>query len=259
MCGKCKNDDILKDIQSKIEVEHFKIHSFSKVKINVLDTECNNDKRLESENRYIIKFRTLYPYGLNDRVNNCSISSVKDNLCIYQNYLQCYTSDNTSKTNRVRSKSKNVGKYIDFRIFIEDIAKVCFNKSRLIKFIKGKIMGLKIRQAKVLFKLIDDFKFPNFHIKDLIIDLLKFKTKSNKSHVAAINFDSYLSIKFSHKFIDLLNIPRILQDNSVKHAFPVNDTYPKCSFKYSRTLGSIVYNYSSFGRNIDVSKIDEYP
>ena len=59
--------------------------------------------------------------------------------------------------------------------------------------------------------------------------------------------------------MDLLNIPHILHDNTVKKAFPITDTYPKCSFKYSRTLGSIVYNYSNFSKNIDVNNMDEYP
>ena len=139
-------------IQSKFEFEHFKIHPFKKAKIDILDIESDHNKRLELENKYIIKFKTAYPFGLNDRVNNTSVGSVKDNLCIYKNYF-----DNNSlsvpKTNRIRSKNRN-NRYIDMDIFMEEISNQSFDKPNMIKFIKNKILGLKINKAKLLIKFI---------------------------------------------------------------------------------------------------------
>ena len=132
-------------IQSKFGCEHFKIHSFSKVKIDILDIESDHNKRLELENKYIIKFKTAYPFGLNDRVNNTSVSCVKDKLCIYQNYFN-NNSLSTPKTNRIRSKNRT-NKYIDMELFLEEINNHSFNKSNAIKFIKSRILGLKDSKA----------------------------------------------------------------------------------------------------------------
>ena len=244
-------------IQSKFEFEHFKIHPFKKAKIDILDIESDHNKRLELENKYIIKFKTAYPFGLNDRVNNTSVGSVKDNLCIYKNYF-----DNNSlsvpKTNRIRSKNRN-NRYIDMDIFMEEISNQSFDKPNMIKFIKNKILGLKINKAKLLIKFIKNFKFKYSHIKDLVIDLLKFKTNYQNLDIDLNKFDSFLVIDFSHKYIDLLNIPQILHNQELLKAFPSKHTYPKISFKYSRTLGSIVFNYSQFCKNVRSENINDYP
>ena len=144
----CNSDTLNNNeyIQSKFEFEHFKIHSFSKAIIDILAIVSDHNKRLELENKYIIEYKTAYPFGLNDRVNNTSVGSLKDSVCIYQNYF-----DNNSlsipKTNRIRSKNR-INKFIDIEVFIDEIDNHCFNKPNLIKYVKNKILGLKINKAK---------------------------------------------------------------------------------------------------------------
>ena len=107
-------------------------------------------------------------------------------------------------------------------------------------------------------KNIQKHKFRYYLVKDIIIDLLKLKLGCNRIE-NVIKFDSYLVLNFSHKFLDLINIPLILYDQTLIKTFPVKDTYPKISFKYSKTLGSCVYNYSQFSQMIVTEEIDEYP
>ena len=143
----------------------------------------------------------------------------------------------------------------------ELLDEICINslsKPNFIKYVKGKILGLSRRKAEVLIKYLDTFKFNNPHIKDLIIDLIKFKTGKLKLDGNSTFFYSYLVIEFSHKFIDLLEIPQILHNKELIKTFPSKETYPKISFKYSPTLGSIVFNYAKFSKSL--STIDnEYP
>ena len=214
------------------------------------------NRRLELENECIIKYKTAYPFGLNDRVNNISISSVKDDLCIYKDI---FTSNfvATPRANRIRSKQRS-GKYIDFDRFMGEIEANSLNEKDLIKYIKGKLFELNKNKARFLVKIFHNYKFKYSLIKDLIIDLLKFKIGSNEID-NNYKFDSYLVLNFSHKFVDLLNIPQLLYDQQLINAFPVKDTYPKVSFKYSRTLGSLTYNYSQISKNIKAEEIDEYP
>lgn len=246
-----------KQNHKNIEFEHFNIHSFKNAKIEILDVESDHNKRLQLENMYIIKYQTAYPYGLNDRVNNCSIYSIQVNHCIFQNF---FMNDLSSvRTDRVRSLIKNRKTFINFEMLLEEINNQCMNKNNMVKYIKCKILGLRITQAKFLSKFIYNFKFKHIHIRDLIVDLLKYKLRTNKLDTDLNKFDSYLIIDFSHKYMDLLNIPQLLHNPSVKEAFPVKTTYPKISFKYSRTLGSIVYNYTKFSKNVRTEYINEYP
>ena len=82
LCNKVKSPDT--DIQNKYEYEHFKLHPFNRAKIRILDITDNYHTRLELENLYIIKYKTAYPYGLNDRVNNISVTAIKEETCIYK-------------------------------------------------------------------------------------------------------------------------------------------------------------------------------
>ena len=155
------------------------------------------------ENQFIIDFKTAYPYGLNDRVNNISVTSVKDKFCIYQSFFN-NNSMSIPKTNRVRSRIRN-NRYVDMNEFLDGVCNNCYNKSNFIKYVKGRILGLSRRKAKVLIQYLMTFKFTNFHIKDLIIDLAKFKTGKLRIDKDPAFFYSYLVIDFSHKYIDLLS------------------------------------------------------
>ena len=161
---------------SKYEFDHYKIHPFNKAVIDILCIEPDHERRLELENKFIVDLKTAYPYGLNDRVNNISVSSVKDNLCIYQSFFK-ENSMSVPKTNRVRSKNINK-RYIDMDLFLNDICIKSIGKSNFIKYVKGKILGLSRTKAKALIKFLQNFKFSNSHIKDLIVDLAKFRLRN---------------------------------------------------------------------------------
>ena len=246
-------------VQSKYEHDHFSIHCFSKIIIDILDVVPDHNKRLELENRYITLYKTAYPYGLNDRVNNISVTSIKDSVCIYDVIFNNVEPINP-RTNRVRSRNKNKGnRYIDFNVFLEDINDNCLSKTEFIKYVKGKILGLKRTKTKVLVRYVSKFNFKLSHVKDLVIDLIKYKLKCNVLDVSNNKFDSYLVIDFSHKYIDLLDIPQLLHDPSLVKSFPVKETYPKLSFRYSQTIGAVAFNYSQFSKNVNVEDINNYP
>ena len=116
LCNKVRNNST--DVQCEYEFEHFKMHPFKQAKINILDIIDDDNKRIELENFYIIKYKTVYPYGLNDRVNNVSITAVKDSSCIYKEVFSNIT--NNVQPFRMRSHSKR-NLYIDFNMFISDI------------------------------------------------------------------------------------------------------------------------------------------
>ena len=255
----CKSEvfSIDYNIQSKYEFDHFKVHSFSNIKIDILDIVPDNSKRLELENSYILKHKTAYPFGLNDRVNNLSVTSIKKNICIYKNIFD-NNNNNVQKNNRIRSKNR-CNKFIDFNVFLEEINDDSFKQNDMVKYLKGKILGLKKSKCKAIIEYVRNFKFKYSLIKDLIWDLLKFKLNEDILHTKPNEFKSYLVIDFSHKYIDLLNISQLLHDQNLINLFPVKETYPKVSFRYSPTIGSSIFNYVKFSKEVRVDDINNYP
>ena len=144
-------------------------------------------------------------------------------------------------------------------ILLNDICNNAFNKSNIVRYVKGKILGLSRTKVNILIKFLKSFDFDDTHVRDLLIDLAKFKTNKLNIDEDPTYFDSYLVVDFSHKYIDLINIPNLIQDQRLKEAFPCKETYPKISFRYSQTLGSISFNYAKFSKNINTHDIEEYP
>ena len=182
---------------------------------------------------------------------------MKSSTCIYKNF---FDKNNEQKTNRIRSKNKNNGsnRVLDFNVFLDEINDLSLKQKDIVKYIKGKVLGLKRSKCKAMIKYINDFKFKYILVKDLILDLLKFKLNDN--HLCPGNkFESYLIIDFSHKYIDLLNVTHLLQDPNLIQKFPVKDTYPKVSYRYSPTIGSNIFNYAMFSKEVRVGNINNYP
>ena len=61
-----------------------------------------------------------------------------------------------------------------------------------------------------------------------------------------------------HKYIDNLNISQILHSQELISCFPIKETYPNISFRYSQTLGSMAFNYVKFTKEIKVEDVDQY-
>ena len=117
LCNKVLSKDT--DIQNRYEFEHFKLHPFNHAKIKILDVIDDYNNRIELENLYIIKYKTVYPYGLNDRVNNISVTAIKNETCIHKEIFSNITFDATRSIRRRGSNKINM--YIDFNELVNDI------------------------------------------------------------------------------------------------------------------------------------------
>ena len=91
--------------------------------------------------------------------------------------------------------------------------------------------------------------------------MIKFKLKKQESFNVNPHdsFKSYLVIDFKHKYIDTLNMSQILHSQELMSCFPVKETYPTISFKYSQTLGSMSFNYVKFAKELIIENVEQYP
>ena len=149
--------------------------------------------------------------------------------------------------------------FIDFNRFLTDINDATLSNKNVVGYVKGKILGLKRSKARILVRYVKDFCFKYYLIKDLVIDLLKFKLNNTNWHdIPFKTFRSYLVVDFIHKYVDNLNLSQILHCQELISSFPVKETYPIISFRYSQTLGSMSFNYVKFAKEMRIEDIEQY-
>ena len=68
---------------------------------------------------------------------------------------------------------------------------------------------------------------------------------------------TYLGLEFSYKIYGFINISQFMYNPELVSTFPSKNTYPKISYKYTPTIGSITFNYSKLLKVTDDN--DNYP
>ena len=106
------------------------------------------------------------------------------------------------------------------------------------------------------------------HVTVLLTDLIAFKRKSsvfeeNKNNNVSRNASGYMSVLYHNKGIDMVNLPRILNNKYVRDAVPSivqNVTPPIVSFKYTKTIGGKIFNQKKVVEdlNVDIATSNMY-
>lgn len=232
-----------------IEYEHFQSHCFNNIKLYILDFVANLNDRLNLENYYIAKLHSLYPYGLNSSFNgNNFISNLK--CCIYEKLNLSYAYGKRRGC-RGRGKSKS---FINFPDYFKDINTMEFNSDN-IKALKIRVFSLKNSAIKFFIRNhLGNFSFKNETFKDVLLDLFKFKLKTNdllKFAKPPTNPIEFMIVNFQHKAYDNINFSNIFRINQA--SFPLGSLCRiKTVFKYSRNLKQIICNYNQNSKNINL-------
>lgn len=214
------------------EIAHFRLHDFENISIAILAVENDLKKRLILENNLILKFHSLFPYGLNTHLSHVDLDKIS---CIwsffgYSDFLK------TSRGKRGTHKfSKSINNIVP-SLWLANL-QCSFDSCLNVNIVKSKIFTLNSKNIKKINSILGTFKFSNSQFKGIVCDLVKFRLSNIKS------FDNllYFTIDFQQKSFSNLNISKILHDNL--NIFPIKNCKIIPSFKYCRTLGSILFNY----------------
>lgn len=68
------------------EIIHFRLYSFVKIQIEILDHVENQSDRLARENDFLLKFKFIYPYGLNTMLNHVDIKNIVNVYNLYDKF-----------------------------------------------------------------------------------------------------------------------------------------------------------------------------
>ena len=234
------------------ELKHFQKHSFEKANIYIVDFIQSEEERLLFENMYICKFKTIYPYGLNSIINVKNYSSIQ---CVYSmfNVFNLKTIKTRGSRGKGRSKQNN-DKAKDFCDFMNSIN---FKEVTIIniKNIKDKIFSMKNGVLRSFMKnQFCNFEFKNNQIKEIFIDLTKYKLKiDNINDIISKNNSvnkEYFVCKYENKLFDNINFNEILA--KCNPLFPLNKICNlNMAFSYGKSFKNIFCNYNYYSKSIN--------
>ena len=231
--------------KSTFELKHFNIHEFHNVKIQIIEQIVDEDLRLKSENFYILRFKTLYPYGLNTKLNHHPVNVD----CIYSLfssvYIPSFRYNRGKRGNHTNKALQNKYHNVIPAIILQDLYNL-FNANYCATYIKNVLFGLKFKILRKLQLAIQKFNCDNKQFIDLINDVLLYKIGEIKqTHTDK----AFFVFTFQQKSFDYLRMSLILDKH--KSDFPINYLKIIPTFKYTATIGKMLFNYRTVAQNLD--------
>lgn len=231
------------------EILHFQFHCFDKAKLIILYCESDLQKRLDLENYYICLTKSLFPYGLNSKLNgegpvNADIS------CIYKKFMVIGRKYPNTKTFRGKRGNKKNG-VADFKIDDFERKANLYISLLNINKIKSFIFHFKKSKLKWFVKNhLHKISFCSRLTEIIFLDLIKFRL--NISTIEQVlnstcQFD-YCVVDFLDKDFECLKIPKTLHD--LKYLLPTNNIKVSVAFRYCKPLRNLVCNYNYYSKNL---------
>ena len=213
--------------------------------------------RRKKETAWMLKLRTVFPYGLNDRIGNEHMAD-KGNSIICNQFppLKRYNKHTRARTKRKVSHSLLVDHFP--YIIMESIKS---NRRNTINLIRVLLANLPKSCYRKMGDTINDFllsKNDNFLFSHYFLAALDI-ISSHTWKPLSINKPKQLSkyrckINFSNKGIDFVNLPRILNSSEIMKLLPpfFNNKSPMVVFDLIKPIRSKIFNYKKTVQHLEV-------
>lgn len=255
--------NIINQTEGKVMLDHFKdFHNIADMIIKPIFM-CDKEFLRTRETFWIQELNTVFPYGLNNRIDINNIKDAYDHLK-YNNSKPIYTLFNEVKNNRTkkgsgRNRNANVQEEIVFSPsgFINDMINSV--QGNIHKHCRSALMTLQLDKIKSLFLFIS-FNIIDYHLllpynehliyvlKDICLyRLTKMKKEKTKSA-------HYIVLNFLHKNMDNIIIKKFLfsQQSIQRLPVPIHHLHNiGFTYKYTKTIRNIVTNYNYTVKNPD--------
>lgn len=257
-------------------LEHFtKVHNPSDMVIKAIEV-CSKNTIKEREQFWMKEINTAFPYGLNDRINAPQIKDAfkysKMNTTANHTIYETFHKSPSRRTKR-GGKSRNDNRIRNVEdVFIVDDFMNQFSTMLLVQdtfcfnFIRNKIMQLNLKNTKALFlhmsicinehnNLYTKYNSNQYtaNLTYLVRDISLYKLKAIYRKHTTPKPKNFLTLNFHGKIIDKINLQKYIYNKDVINLFPhvsdINIKTPSVSYKYSRTIRSIVTNYKQAIKN----------
>ena len=253
--GVCKNAKYCVNVVEKIDGD-------GRLKDGKIDLDMATYRR-KKEKEWMLKLRTAYPFGLNDRIGddynrftNEPVSSNFPSLKRNKPQPQRQAKSNFNKNNSVKS-------FLNlFSHKLQESLKSAMNFSRSVisSFNKKKLKKLLGCVNDFLNSQSDDFKFQQWYLA--IIDIIEYRlsikpspsTKQKKPPKYRLN------VNFINKGVEMINLPKILRYRKVINSMPIplsRENIPMVTYTLSKPIYSKLFNHKKFVSEVNIEDFVE--
>ena len=255
--GACKNAHYFVQIIEKLE-------GSGKTSRGAMDPKVK-PLRKARELHWMLKLRTVFPYGLNDRVGDEYKNENAD-----KNIGTKFKSLERNFERIGRGKSKGSSVKLTPQTFISDLNNMLnanlLDTANWIRITLSSMKRAFLRQCHDLLTTElnnqpPDFNFSPWYLQCL--DAIESKLyrppipKTKKSPP-----ENICKIIFENKGIEMINLPRILRDNSLASCLPsISSKFPTpmICYKLNDTIGKKILNFNKFVATLDVTSFVNDP
>lgn len=216
------------------EINHFKLHGFQNILLEILAHIEGEKDRLKAEDEFIFEERTLYPYGLNVKLNNYNIENTGNIYCFLNMFNTKRKIYRKFRGPHTRSRHINL---LQPKNWINILERDFLSNFKVQK-IKTSVFSLKLRTLGKINASFPEYNFNNLHFKDILYDLITFRLKTlvsfNKEMV-------YFTLLYQQKSFDEFNLGQIIKN--LNPFFPIKDINISPAYRYTTPLSKLIYNY----------------
>ena len=226
--------------------------------------------RRKRESEWILKLRTVYPYGLNDRVDMFS----HDN---YASKINCKIGEdmvgklfpklprNFNRNSQQRHRNRKHNNNVNYDIFIKQLEYWVNNDlANASNNIRVALYSIKKKHLKLIANYINDYlntKDSNFLYLPwylMALDIIECKLFKELPVISKRPLPKYrCNISFCNKALDFINLPQILRSDDVLKNCPSyldQSDLPMIVYTLNKPIRSKIFNYHKFVQELDIDK-----
>ena len=214
--------------------------------------------RRKKETEWMLKLRTVFPYGLNDRVGD-EYMTEKDNSVIATKFPTLKRAHNRHRVRtKVHTSSNMITEHFLY-IINESLRRNLKNTMNLIRVL---LSTLKKSNCKTLYGRISEYlvdkhdSFLYIQYFQAALDILSSKLgkPSTPPPIVKNTPSNGCHILFDNKAIDFINVQRIFRDKEVLNSLPTDlrKNSPMVVYELTESIHSKLFNYKKFVQSLDV-------
>jgi len=256
------NSGLCKDATYEVQILE-KLEGSGRTDRNAMDMGAK-PLRKSRELFWMLKLRTVYPYGLNDRVGDeWKKDDTHDTVAKRFPRLERKHARNSRGKNRYGNSNMNPKSFL-----IKLKNTLISNIKDAANFIRFTLSSIKKTDLKIIYSLLEseisnsnNSQFSQWYL--MALDLITSKLyKPIKTIIKNKKPDNICSVFFHNKGVELLRLPQILNTKSL------SDKIPKCvesfpiplvTYKLQPSISSKIFNFNKFVSTLDLNAFINNP
>ena len=254
--GLCKNASYTVTILEKLE-------GLGRTKHGAIDLNVRRIRH-QREKHWMLKMRTVYPFGLNDRVGDEFQKGTDENLISPKFPKLPRQFVRGTKGNHLSNNQMSADQFLNQ---LDSVLKLNLNEA--MNLLRMNLNSFNKKTLKEIFCSIENtilnidtnpFRQWYLAINDIIVFKLFYVEPVNK---LIRKPNTAITIPFSNKGVEMINLPEILHAPTLSSNFPkeAKNPYvaPTVVYKLNDTIHSQLFNYTTFVKNLNLNEFLKDP